>query len=553
MSQKNDETIQANSRRDFLKGSLVAGVAGVASAAGVAGVAAAATPAPDAQKAAAVSAKPSWENPPEPIPESQIKSTVTADMVIIGAGIAGLVAAHAASEQGAKVVVLEKFRTFSVRGKDNAAVNTKVQKAAGYTIDPEMLIADLIAYSQNRVHQSLVRMWAYRSGEVFDHYIDLCEANGLGVKVLPPYNVSRTSPGYPTAHNWVKKGGAESMGSEYILTEVFFMELLERWVKEKGAEIHYSAPAQQLIKDKSGRITGVIAKVKGGYVKYLATKAVILATGGYSENKEMLRAWAPWGEYAESQVYTPPGGNMGDGINMACWAGAALANAPFAIMTHTIPAPPFGNDLMVANQNLLHVNRLGLRYENENQPDPTQCCSRFAQPGRKAWAIVDSKYEKDMSSLQTSMGGPVVEPIAMLEESVEKGRAFKGDSIAALAAKVGIPAKALEETVARYSELARKGKDEDFGKEPNLMYTIEQGPFYAIPIHAQLLVSVGSMNVDPNMQCLDKDDNPIPGLYAIGNMMGNFFGSDYPLIAPGLSHGRAITLSYILGQQLAKA
>lgn len=554
MSKQNDETSKVNSRREFLKGSLVAGVAGVATAAGVASVAAAATSAdaPGANGAStATSAKYSWEVPPAPIADSEIKSTVSADIIVLGAGIAGLIAAHSAAEQGAKVVVLEKFRTFSVRGKDNAAVNTKAQKAAGYTIDTEALIADLVNYSQNRVHQSLVRLWAYKSGEVFDHYIDLAEADGLGIKVLPPYTVSRTSPGYPTAHNWVKTGGAQNKGSEYILTEQFFMELVERWCKEKGVEIHYSTPAQQLIKDKSGRITGVIGKQKGAYLKFVAKKAVILATGGYTENKEMLKAWAPWGEYAETSVYEPIGGNMGDGIAMALWAGATLVRQPFPVMVHTIPAPPFGNDLMVANQNLLHINRLGLRYENENQPDPQQSSSRFLQPGKKAWAIVDSKYEKDMATLQTSMGGPVVEPMALLEDSVEHKRAFKADSIAALAEKIGVPAKALEETVVRYSELARKGKDEDFGKEPHLLYTIEQSPFYAIPIQSQLLVSVGSMNVDPNMQCLDKDDNPIPGLYAVGNMMGNFFGSDYPLLAPGVSHGRCITLSYILGQRLA--
>jgi len=280
---------------------------------------------------------------------------------------------------------------------------------------------------------------------------------------------------------------------------------------------------------------------------------VILASGGYTENKEMLRTFSPWGEYAETAIYQPVGGNMGDGLNMASWIGAKLSNAPFPLVMHTIPAPPFGNDLMAANQNLLHVNRLGLRYENENQPDATQCCSRFVQPGRKAWAIVDSKYATDMATLKTSMGGPVLEPPFMLEDSVAHGRAFQADSIAVLAEKIGVPAKALQETVARYTELAHKGKDEDFGKEAHLMYTIEQGPFYALPIHTQLLVSVSALDVDPNMQCLDKEDNPIPGLYAIGNMMGNFFGSDYPMIAPGLSHGRAITLSYILGQQLAKA
>jgi len=106
-----------------------------------------------------------------------------------------------------------------------------------------------------------------------------------------------------------------------------------------------------------------------------------------------------------------------------------------------------------------------------------------------------------------------------------------------------MPAAALEQTVARYTELARKCKDEDFGKEPNLMYTIEQGPFYAIPIHSQLLVSVGSLNVDPNMQCLDKEDNPIPGLYAIGNCSASVTGRYYP--GAGATLGPAMTFGFL--------
>jgi fumarate reductase flavoprotein subunit len=107
--------------------------------------------------------------------------------------------------------------------------------------------------------------------------------------------------------------------------------------------------------------------------------------------------------------------------------------------------------------------------------------------------------------------------------------------------------------VACYTEYARKGKDDDFNKDAWVMFTIEKPPFFALPIKSHMLVTVGGLDCDPDMQVLDKSGNKMPGLYAIGNMMGNFFANEYPLLAPGLSHGRAIVLSHLLGQKLAKA
>lgn len=547
-----NEKEMSNSRRNFLRGSLVAG------AAAAAGTVALGVPQKLAAQEAATDApaqsKHSWEVAPDAIPASKITQTIEMDVVVVGAGVAGIFAAHGAVEGGLKVAVLEKFKTFSVRAKDNGAVNTKVHKRQGLHIDEEELIGRLIQFSQNRVHHKLVRDFVYQSGRVFDHYVDMCEANGVSVEVLPEYNVNSITPGFPTAHNFFLKDQAHSNGSEYVPTQVYLVRVVEKSCKEKGVDFHYNTAAKQLLRDKSGRITGVVAKVKGGgYVQFNAKKAVILAVGGYTENPEMLDAWAPWAKFAEIPCYTPIGGNQGEGIAMAMWAGASLMKPPFPIMIHTIPAPPLGNDAMAANQTFLHVNKNGERYENENQPDPFQSNTRFMQPDGKAWAIFGSSYFKDQAPIKTSMGGPVNEPAEALEDSVSKGLAFKGGSIAELAGKIGIPAAKLEKTVARYSELAKKGKDEDFGKQADRMFPIEQAPYFAVPIKSHLLVTVGSLNVSPEMQCLDANSNPIEGLYAVGNTMGNFFGVDYPLMAPGISSGRCIVMSHLLGERLAKA
>jgi fumarate reductase flavoprotein subunit len=549
---KSEKIDQPNSRRRFLKGSLMAGVAGVVASSTSAAVSAVAQSEPAKEKTC--TPKHSWEIVPDPIPASKITQSIEADIVVVGAGVAGVFAAHAAAENGAKAIVLEKFKTFSCRAKDNGAVNTKLHsKEDGTWIDEERLLEDLFNYYQNRTHQSLMREFVYKSGKIMNHYIDLCEANGVSVTLLPGYEVSRNSPGYATAHNFFLKDQAHSSGSEYVPTQVYLMRVVEKHAKELGAEFRYNTAAEQLIRDKkSGRVTGVVARTKTGYIQFNARKAVIMATGGYTENKEMLEAWGPSGLLMEVPCYTPVGGNMGEGIAMSLWAGASLQRPPFPVQTHTIPAPVLGNDLMVANQTLLHINKLGLRYENENQPDPLQSNGRVLQPGKKAWSIFDSRYYKDQAPIKTSQGGPVNEPQSSLDESVAKGLAFKADTIEELAQKIGVPASTLKKTVDRYTELAKKGKDEDFGKPARLMFPITDAPFYALPIKSQLLVTLGSLNCDPNMQVLDTNDEPIPGFYAIGNMMGNYFG-EYPMFAPGFSSGRCIVMSHILAERLAKA
>jgi fumarate reductase flavoprotein subunit len=174
-----DETKKMIARRGFLKSAVATGVAGIAAST----LSFAQTPASSSTDATQPCKKKSWENPPEPIPDSKIVKTIDTDIVVVGAGIAGLAAAHGAAEAGAKVVVIEKAKGFSARGMHNGCIGTKVHKAEGADLDKEQIIAELVRWASNRVHANLIRIWAERSGEVFDHYIDLARANGLVVEL----------------------------------------------------------------------------------------------------------------------------------------------------------------------------------------------------------------------------------------------------------------------------------------------------------------------------------------------------------------------------------
>jgi fumarate reductase flavoprotein subunit len=461
--------------------------------------------------------------------------------------MAGLAATHAAAEAGAKVVLLEKMKTFSARGYANGAINSKAHKMAGVELDKEEIIAELVRWASNRVQQKLIRTWADKSGEVMDCYIDLAEANGLIAEIDPESFV--ISPFYKEYRTTVKFRKPEDTGWFF---EPRIAAIIEKEARKHGADIRYKTPAEQLVKDeKTGKIVAVIAKHEGAYIRVDARKAVILTTGDYGSNTEMIDAWAPLLNKVDARLYTPLGGNAGDGIKMAMWQGADIQDAPHPTVIHVVPG--IGCDLMSSNQTFLQINRNGKRYGNEAQPLQGICNGRFMQPGNKSWSVFDAKYAQDHAKLDQAPFGPIVEHEGQLEESVEKQLAFKADTIERLAQLIGVPAAELGRTVARYTEMARMGKDEDFGKPGRLMFTIEKPPFYALPIPVHQLVVVGGLSVNGDSQVLDKNGNVIPGLYAVGNVAGNFFANDYPLTAPGLSHGRCLTLGRILGQSLARS
>ncbi|MBP1626615.1 MAG: hypothetical protein H6Q00_1090 [Holophagaceae bacterium] len=554
MSKDEKQPVPESGRRNFLKQSLFAGVA--ASTFGKLGAtqvfegpeAAPATP-------GAPAGGYSWEKSPAPIPESRITQTIETDLVILGAGTAGLGTALGAVEAGLKVVVVEKMKTYSARGMHNGAIGTKAQKKAGISIDKDRVVAELMAFSGNRVHQKLVRLWVEKSGEVMDHFCDLAAAKGMGVMVVDTFAVGRKYPdlypGYSTAHQFTLPGADFSAGNTYIPTQQNFLGMLEEETKKRGAQFLYSTPAQQLIREKSGRVVGVVAKGKGGYIRILAKKGVIIATGSYTENPEMINAWCPEAALPELKIYTPFGGNTGDGLKMALWVGASMQSFPHGTMIHTIPG--IGTDIMAGNQSFMQVNKFGERFCNEALPNQTLYNGRSMQPSKKAWAVFDDNWERDHATFKSGFDGPICEDRAGLEDSVKKGLALKADTLEGLARAMGVPAESLKASAARYSKFAKQKKDEDFDKEPFLMFPIEKGPFYALPIKTCLLVTVGGLNVDQDMQVLDKQDNRIPGLYAAGNAMGNFYAHEYPLHCPGLSHGRASILGYLLAKQLAKA
>lgn len=532
------------SRRGFLAGALIGG-AGIAASRLVG---CAPETAPEGGDAAG-SAAPSFEIAPEPIADSEIAETVEAEIVVIGAGDAGLMAALAASELGAKVVMFDKNSRFMAHGLAHACIDTKVHKEAGIAIDKHEVIRYLTVQSNNRADQRLLRLWADESGPIYDHIIDMALANGIAVIPMGGGDPSEVMhPEFPCALMFAGEAPVEEGVDEGVVAQVPLFTVIEQAIKDNGADVRYNVKAEQLVRGDDGRVTGVVAtNEEGAYVKFVASKGVVLATGDYGNDPEMVAKYCPWQTLADVNFYVPAL-NTGDGHKMGLWVGAAMQDGPHCPALHPerivgLNEPPMGASPV------LRVNILGERYENEQVPAPLVCEGRIRQPQNIAWAVFDGKWQEEAPKMSAGL----LRTPAITELNVQRleEEALKADSLEELAGLMGVPTDAFVATVNRYTELAKKGVDEDFGKSANNLWTIEQAPFYAIEVPVGTMNTIGGLMVNESLQVLDAADDgtsAIPGLYAAGNVAGGFFGSTYPSAVSGINKGWSIVAGYLAGQ-----
>jgi succinate dehydrogenase/fumarate reductase flavoprotein subunit len=495
----------------------------------------------------------SWETPPKAIPEAEIAETVTTEVLVIGGGISGLAASARCADKGLKVITLDKNEKLRALAGQIAAVNSRVMAEKGIVIDKKMLAADWLKMSGSRVQEDLLWLFLNRSAEGFHWMLDIA-GDCLEVGVYEAYKGLMFTE-YPGTHHIFQKRGStkyKNFGGGMLACEILQTELLE-----KGGTLLRSTTAQYLEKNAEGRVTGCIAKCEDGkYRRYQGTKAVVLATGDASEDKEMMEAFCPIGLRAPSKFPRP--NNTGDGQKMAYWAGAALDNPEWAPTIHALGGCGFQGFF-------LHVNRLGKRFMNEDTWMQAKSVRVLMQPGGDfAFSVFDSKYLDEMADRFTELGGQGMMPLSVVGDSfnrermemsmkryMEQGNAFVADTLEELAEKIEVPAENLVQTVKRYNEIVASGDDVDFGKRTRLLTSIEKGPFYALKWGPQLLDVFGGAQVTTDLEVLGPDCKVIPGLYATGNAAGGMYAVDYPLLLNGNSYGRALAYAMQLGDVLS--
>lgn len=570
---------QGFSRRDFLKFSAL-GAAGAA-AAGAVGCAPA-TPSSAPTKAAAgpidsadavlklSGGMPKWSFmiPPDPIAEDKIEETIENDIIVVGGGMSGFTTAVSAAEKGAKVTLFSAASAPISRGGSNYARNSKVMEELGIEpFDPVPFYYNEMRAASFAVDQRKWMRGYNESEEAMNWMIDIARASGLEV-IMERDNSFDHGPNYAHAFSTEGNSAMVSTGQQGAV------EALEAKAKEYGVQIIYDTKAEQLIRedDNTGRVTGVVAsKMSGGsYVKFVAKKAVVLATGDFSSNKEMLAAYCPQvlplvgyeqGEIDYNTSFNLTGIYGGDGQKMGLWIGAAwqraFPNAPMMQGAWGGSHEPCGFHMG------LNVNANTERYQREDISAPYSSNHLLSQPGNIAFGIWTANYPQailDKGHEWYTFGMDFTLPPRTPEELVEiwdagvaNGSYYKADTLDELAGQLGLDAAKLKAVVARYNELCDKGYDDDFYKNPDFLVKIEEdGPFYAARNYALFMTVMGGLRTSADMEVCDENDVPIPGLFNVGAMVGDMYANTYNFAIPGNSYGiNCLTFGYTLGRQLA--
>ena len=557
------------SRRSF-----ISGTAAVASTAALAGTVTSAL-ADEAQESTAYT--PSFMQAPAPIDAADIKETVDADIVIIGSALSGLCACRAAVENGAKnIVVIEKADTWQCRSNQFGTIGGKIQEDLGIEIDRNAAVGQLMKECGYRPNQRILNLWADNSGEAFDWFLAPMEGKYVVENESDPYDAEEGHLSVRKTH-WPEPDNSHTEDDFYPIfsdcqitlpTMAPWVEAIYNICVEAGVTFKFSTWARQLVRENNeGPVTGVICQdVDGNYSQVNASKAVLLATGDFAGNKDMMSYYVPWAtRFASIFPNRDAAGdptNTGDGQCMGMWIGAKMEDGPLAPMTHHLGGP-LGMDAFL----LTDVN--GDRFVNEDvggQPFQNQL-SRL--PKKTAWQVFDSEWPNQLQYMDCGHGNVswyvdddkvpggaygrnAYISQAMFDEAMSTDAGVQADTIEELAEKMGVPVEEFCATIERYNELAKKGVDEDFGKRADRMFAIENPPFYGYKLtDTVLLVCMGGLETTVDFEVLDTNDDVIPGLYAVGNTQGGRFLVDYPLPCPGISHGMAMTHGMLVGRILA--
>lgn len=489
----------------------------------------------------------SWGKAPEAIPEDLITETVRTEAVIVGAGLSGISAAVRCTENGLAAVLLEKGKRFSARGLHVGVANSRLLKENGIVNDIDEITKEWISATGHRAKADLIRLFLKESEPAMDWLLDKTDAANI--------------PSY------IFGGGYHGESyKEFVCTHIFgcgvegLAELLLNQALDAGLDYRVNSPVRQLLRE-NGRVTGVIAETPSGYVRFLAEKGVILATGDISGNREMCEDLAPFALRANMNINHHAPQLTGDGHKMAVWVGADMQEPPFPFAIHTMA-------FSINSFYFLLVNQKGERYMNEDCWGQGKSTYTIRRNPDTPWGYVifDANYLRDLAdtiqyggglfwdSTVRAYGAPFdTEPIRHATDlSVEEGLVgWRDNTLEGLAGQIGVPADTLKETVDRYNTLCAKGHDDDFGKRPELMSPCLVPPFTALKIGGALLHIPAGLSVNCRMQVLDTAQKPIEGLYAIGNCAGDLYAVDYPLLINGSNHGRCITFGKLTADILA--
>jgi 3-oxosteroid 1-dehydrogenase len=530
------------------------------------------------------------------------------DVVVVGSGASGLMAALTAAANGQQVAILEKTPvlggTSVVSGGSIWAPGNKYAEKVGASDDREDALNYLRRVTLGRVDDDLLTLYV----DTVNHALDFLES-----ETALEFTANMEHPDYQPALPGARDGGrtiqvglydSKRLGdmrtdlrpthstvpiTKHELDE-WGMDTLDRWnwtliaerTKEHivgmgaalvgelleaclrhGAQVFKAMPARELI-EKDGRVIGVRAGEEASPVEFTARRGVVLASGGFEWNERYVKRFLGVPMVAPG---SPPS-NEGDGLRMAMSVGAMLGNMTEAwwgpmldVVGDTYDGQPLHRTTsgIRTQPGSLIVNRSGKRFVNEamNYNDFVKAMAHFDPVSYEyanvpCWLVFDQRYRESYSVGTLTPDGPKPDWV------------IQADTLPELARTVGVDEAGFMDQIARFNETSAEGVDPDFhrgettydryrgdkNRQPHRnLGPVGDGPYYAVQLHFGCLGTKGGPVVDANGQVLDAEERPMPGLYACGNVAASIFGPGYP--GAGSTLGAGMTMAYLIGRHIA--
>lgn len=482
-----------------------------------------------------------------------------ADVIIVAAGLSGMAAACAAGEAGAKTLVFEKANTTG--GAANMAmgplgVGSRIQRESMVSITPGEAFRKHMFFTHYKVDARLVRDYYFKSGDTIDWLESMgVEFAGVQRAFSAPEATRPYSDGEFTWHVVKPEGG----GIPGPRAATAMMKKMTEYAMEQGVEFCLETPVKKLIKE-DGAVVGVIAVNARGEEIEARAPSVIIATGGFGANPEMIKEYCGF-EYGKTINNFAVPGMVGDGLKMAWEVGAAKTPIIMEIMYQL---PDNLNHFYIEGafrQPCLWVNRNGQRFMPEDQIGNTTFTGNAlaAQPGKIGFAIFDARLLKRYKK----KGPDIVSHVHPhdlydhFEEQWERDLAAgyepicQADTIEELAEKAGIDVEGLKAQIEEYNQMCEAGFDEVFEKDRHYMEPIAKAPFYCCRQTVGAYGSLGGIKINHKMEVLDEEAHVIPGLYAVGTDACSIYGDTYPFTLPGNTMGFCVNSGRIAGENAA--
>lgn len=474
------------------------------------------------------------KNAAAPAGEKEAKE-LSADVIVVGGGGAGMAAATRLAQLGKSVILVEKSGflggAISVSGGNQVVMGSQLQIDNGVADDSvESMVADFEANGANKNNKEILTLFAENVGATTDWLVANCGITfEEGLHQLGEYSHNR---------ELAYTGGGAG-----------FAEAMRKAVEEAGVQVLLNTKAESLIAD-NGTVTGV--KAASSDADYTLTAGdVVLATGGYGANKDMLT------DEMKSALYYGPASSTGEGIQMAQAVGAQTANMEYGKrypngieVSEGMAKSTIAGNIVGWTMSAILVNKDGNRVVNEKASNRTILEEELKQEGGELYLLLDAETFEAWKAKLAPAGISDADIEKYLEANGTTTPVFAhGETLEEAAAAAGINADNLKATVEKYNGFVAKGSDDDFGRAATyLTKTIGEGPYYIVEQKPRFATTMGGLVINTSMQVLNEAGEPISGLYAAGENCGQVMGDDSP---SGANNAWALTSGKLAADAIA--